>query len=153
MRPATAEAYHDEQIATMPDAGAEIFSAITMTNTPEAIGITRAATRRGAPVVISVTVETDGKLPTGQLLREAIQEVDAASGGAPAYCMINCAHPTHFACALETGAAWAGRVGGIRANASKCSHAQLNEATALDRGDPRELGDEYRSLVERFPQL
>lgn len=153
MRATTAEAYHDEQIAIMLDAGAELVSAITMTNTPEAIGIARAATRRGAPVVISFTVETDGHLPSGQTLREAIGEVDAASDEAPAYYMINCAHPAHFADALEMGAPWAARIGGIRANASKCSHAQLNEAAELDRGDPVQLGEAYRALVARLPQL
>jgi homocysteine S-methyltransferase len=153
MRTETAEAYHDEQIGTMLEAGADFISAITMTNTPEAIGIARAAKRRSANVVISFTVETDGKLPTGQTLRAAIDEVDAATGRAPAYYMINCAHPTHFAELLEGNAPWTQRIQGIRANASKCSHAELNEARELDRGVPSELGAEYRALAEHLPQL
>jgi S-methylmethionine-dependent homocysteine/selenocysteine methylase len=153
MRAASAEAYHDEQIGTMLEAGADFISAITMTNTPEAIGIVRAAKRRAANVVISFTVETDGRLPAGQTLRAAIEEVDAATDRAPAYYMINCAHPTHFAAALEGGAPWTKRIQGIRANASKCSHAELNDARELDRGVPHELGAEYRALAERLPHL
>jgi S-methylmethionine-dependent homocysteine/selenocysteine methylase len=153
MRAETAEAYHDEQIGTMLEAGADLVSAITMTNTPEAIGIVRAAKRRGATVVISFTVETDGNLPTGQSLRAAIDEVDAATGHAPAYYMINCAHPSHFADVLDGGAPWTRRVQGIRANASKCSHAELNEARELDRGEPSELVAEYGALAEQLPQL
>jgi S-methylmethionine-dependent homocysteine/selenocysteine methylase len=153
MQPETAEAYHDEQIGTMLGAGADLISAITMTNTAEAIGIARAAKRRGANVVISFTLETDGRLPSGQTLRAAIDEVDAATGHVPAYYMINCAHPTHFASVLDGSATWTRRIQGIRANASKCSHAELNEARELDRGNPRELGAEYRALLARLPQL
>jgi homocysteine S-methyltransferase len=153
MRPEVAEAYHDEQVATMCGAGAELIGAITMTNTPEAIGIARASKRRGVPVVISFTVETDGRLPSGQLLGAAIEEVDAATDRVPAYYMINCAHPTHFADVLERGTTWTRRIEGIRANASKCSHAELNDATELDRGNPEELGAEYRLLLRRLPQL
>lgn len=153
MRAEAAEAYHDEQIGALLGAGAELITAITMTNSAEAIGIARAAKRRGAPVVISFTVETDGTLPTGQTLRAAIGEVDAATDRAPAYYMINCAHPTHFASALEPDAAWAQRIQGIRANASTCSHAELNEAPELDRGDPADLAARCRALADMLPQL
>lgn len=153
MRAEAAEAYHDEQIAAMLGAGAELVSAITMTNVPEAVGIARAARRRGAPVAISFTVETDGRLPAGQTIAEAIAEVDAATGSAPAYYMINCAHPSHFADALDPAAAWTMRLRGVRANASACSHAELNEAAELDRGDPHDLARRYRELATRLPQL
>lgn len=153
MRAEAAEAYHDEQIGAMLGAGAELITAITMTNTAEAIGIARSARRRDAPVVISFTVETDGRLPTGQTLRAAIGEVDAATGNAPAYYMLNCAHPTHFADALDPDAEWAQRIQGIRANASACSHAELNEAPELDRGDPADLAARYRALAHLLPQL
>lgn len=153
MRVETAEAYHDEQIGAMLGAGADMITAITMTNIPESIGIVRAAKRRGAPIVVSFTVETDGRLPSGQTLGAAIEEVDAATGNAPAYYMINCAHPTHFNQALGHPADWTRRIQGIRANASRSSHAELNEATQLDRGDPADLARHYRELADRFPQL
>lgn len=153
MRLEVAEAYHDEQIGALLGAGAECITAITMTNTPEAIGIARAAKRRGVPVVISFTVETDGRLPSGQTLRAAIGEVDAATDRAPAYYMVNCAHPSHFADVLEPEADWTRRVQGIRANASTCSHAELNEAAELDRGDAADLAARYRALADRLPQL
>ncbi len=55
------------------------------------------------PSAISFTVETDGRLPAGDTIKEAIEAVDAETGGAPAYYMINCAHPTHFQDALKAG--------------------------------------------------
>jgi homocysteine S-methyltransferase len=153
MRPDVAEAYHDEQIGAMAAAGAELISAITMTNASEAIGIARAAARRKLPSVISFTVETDGRLPDGQGLGDAISDVDAATGDGPAYYMINCAHPAHFEHVLDHGASWTERIMGIRANASQCSHEELNEATELDRGDPADLGSRYRALHDQFPRL
>ena len=152
MSPEEAEAYHAAQIGTFAATEADLVTAITMTNTNEAIGVTRAARATGMPVVISFTVETDGKLPTGQPLQEAIQEVDAATGRAPAYYMINCAHPSHFEAVLD-GQAWMERLRGIRANASKRSHAELDEAADLDDGDPVELGQQYRDLRARFSQI
>jgi S-methylmethionine-dependent homocysteine/selenocysteine methylase len=148
-----AEAYHSTQIATFADTAADMITAITMTYAEEAIGITRAAVKHGLPVVISFTVETDGRLPSGQPLGEAIQQVDEATGGAVAYYMINCAHPTHFEDVLEAGAPWVERIRGLRANASTCSHAELDEATELDAGDPADLGARYAALTARLPKL
>lgn len=152
MTPQDAEAYHRLQIGALADAGADMVSAITMTNADEAIGITRAAMKAGMPVVISFTVETDGRLPTGQSLVDAICEVDVVTGNAPAYYMINCAHPTHFKEVLGNEP-WTRRIGGLRANASKRSHQELNDSADLDAGSPVELGGEYRELVRRHPQI
>lgn len=152
MSPEQAETYHSAQTDVFADTEADMVTAITMTNCSEAIGIARAAHKAGMPAVISFTVETDGRLPTGQPLNEAIQDVDAATGASPAYYMINCAHPTHFADVLEDGQ-WLQRVRGIRANASRRSHAELDEAEDLDDGDPVELGAEYAALRARFPWI
>ncbi|MFZ5781372.1 MAG: homocysteine S-methyltransferase family protein [Pseudomonadota bacterium] len=152
MTPHQAETYHRPQIEAFAHAGADMVSAITMTNADEAVGVTRAATAAGMPVAISFTVETDGRLPTGQALGDAIDEVDAATGGRPVYYMINCAHPTHFADTLGRGA-WTGRIAGLRANASRRSHQELNDSPDLDAGNPVELGGQYRDLVRRFPQI
>jgi len=146
-----AQAYHAEQIAIFAEAGADMVCATTMTNTPEAIGIARAAMARGVPAAISFTVETDGRLPTGEPLGEAIAAVDAATDGAPAYYMVNCAHPTHFARALD--GAWAERIAGLRANASKLSHQQLNDAVELDDGDPEELGREHAEILRQHSHI
>jgi S-methylmethionine-dependent homocysteine/selenocysteine methylase len=148
-----AERYHTMQAQTFRDTEADMVTAITMTYTAEAIGLTRAARAAGMPVVISFTVETDGRLPTGQPLQEAIAQVDDATGRAPAYYMINCAHPTHFSAALATGGPWLDRIRGLRANASTKSHAELDEATELDDGNPAELSLQYRKLKEILPQL
>ena len=94
-----------------------------------------------------MTVETDGRLPSGQALGEAIEQVDGATGEAAAYFMVNCAHPTHFDGVLADGGAWRERIRGIRANASRMSHAELDEAEALDDGDPGELGTQYRGCA------
>ncbi|MEO6027512.1 MAG: homocysteine S-methyltransferase family protein [Candidatus Binatia bacterium] len=141
-----AERYHATQAATFRDADTDLVTAITMTYPEEAIGLTRAAQAAGMPVVISFTVETDGRLPNGATLQTAIEAVDAATGDAPAYYMINCAHPTHFATTLTPGAPWVGRIRGLRANASTKSHAELDQATALDRGNPSELATHHRQL-------
>ena len=153
MTPTEAEAYHGEQVEVYVGTEADMVAAYTMTNVNEAIGVARAARRFGIPAAVSFTVETDGRLPTGQTLKSAIEEVDAETGRAPAYYMINCAHPSHFETTLAQGGRWLERLKGIRANASRRSHAELNEAPDLDAGNPEELGAQYRELRNRFPQL
>jgi S-methylmethionine-dependent homocysteine/selenocysteine methylase len=147
------ERYHAMQAATFRDAEADMVTAITMTYAAEAIGVTRAAQAAGMPVVISFTVETDGRLPSGQTVREAIEQVDDATGHGPAYYMINCAHPTHFAGALAAGGPWLERIRGLRANASSKSHAELDEATELDDGNPVELARQYREQRGKLQKL
>lgn len=146
-------AYHAPQVATYAAAGVDMITAITMTNIPEAIGVVRAAQAVGTPVAISFTVETDGRLPTGQTLQEAIETVDAVTGAGPAYYMVNCAHPSHFAAVLDTGAACIKRIAGLRANASKRSHQELNDAPDLDDGNPSDLGREHAELLRRHGHI
>ena len=145
-----AERYHARQIATFADSATDMVTAVTMTHPEEAIGIARAARDHGLPAVISFTVETDGRLPDGRPLSEAIERVDAETGGSVAYFMINCAHPTHFADVLEEDGAWRERIRGLRANASAKSHAELDEAEELDEGDPATLGAEHGALRPRL---
>ena len=146
-----AEALHAKQIRWMAEAGAEMITAVTMTHTGEAIGVAHAAAAVGLPVVISFTVETDGHLPTGQSIGDAIAETDAATGNAPIYYMVNCAHPDHFSGELQGD--WLSRIGGIRANASRMSHAELDEAEELDDGNPVELGRQCKKLTDRLHHL
>jgi S-methylmethionine-dependent homocysteine/selenocysteine methylase len=141
-----AERYHSAQVGSFVAAGADMVSAITMTYTAEAIGIARACAAAGIPVAISFTVETDGRLPSGQGLGDAIAEVDSETGFSVAYYMVNCAHPSHFEHVLDGGGAWLGRIAGLRANASALSHAELDEAEELDEGDPAALGAGYAAL-------
>jgi len=148
-----ARAYHAGQIDVFAQTAADLVTAITMTNEAEAIGVTRAAQAAGMPVVISFTVETDGRLPSGQALKEAIEAVDAATGEGPAYFMINCAHPDHFDEALAAGESWVGRIKGLRANASRLSHAELDEAEELDDGNPEEFGQQHRELRRRLGHI
>jgi S-methylmethionine-dependent homocysteine/selenocysteine methylase len=148
-----AEAYHREQIETLAGGGVDMVCAITMNDVDEALGIARAAQRADTPVAVSFTVETDGKLPTGQTLQAALEQVDAATSGYPSYYMINCAHPTHFDGVLADGEPWVKRIRGLRANASRMSHAELNEAPELDAGDAAELGQQYADLKRRLVHL
>jgi homocysteine S-methyltransferase len=148
-----AQRYHRPQIEAFRDSEADMVSAITMTYPEEAIGIARAAQANDMPVAISFTVETDGKLPSGDTLEEAIEAVDRATLAGPAYYMINCAHPLHFEDAIRSGAAWLDRIRGIRANASTMSHAELDQATELDAGDPADLGRRYRSLRDQLKRF
>jgi homocysteine S-methyltransferase len=129
-----------------------MISAMTLNYVEEAVGIARAARSAGMPVAISFTVETDGRLPTGMTLEDAILSVDRDTARAPAYYMVNCAHPSHFAALLD-GAEWTARLRGLRANASRRSHAQLDAAPDLDDGDPIELGRSYGALRARMPRL
>jgi homocysteine S-methyltransferase len=148
-----AEAYHSMQIGTFADSPADMVTAITMTYVEEALGVTRAAQSAGVPVAISFTLETDGRLPSFQPLGEVIDEVDAATGDGPVYYMINCAHPTHFGSIFEEDGRWTQRILGLRANASTMSHAELDEATELDSGDPEDLATRYAALRARLPRL
>lgn len=153
MTASQAEEYHGFQIGTFVDVHVDMVTALTLTYCDEAIGIVRAANAAAIPAVISFTVETDGRLPSGQSLREAIEHVDEETAGAAAYFMINCAHPTHFAGTLDDGGSWTQRIRGIRANASAKSHAELDESDELDEGDPLALAESYRDLASRMPQL
>ena len=148
-----AEHYHSTQIQTFSHTNADMVTAITMTYFEEAVGVTRAAKLSGMPVVISFTVETDGKLPSGQSLKNAIQKVDDVTDYYPAYYMINCAHPTHFEDVLEANETWLQRIRGLRANASTLSHAELDNAQELDDGNPTELGRQYTVLRNTLGNL
>ncbi len=145
--------YHQQQISTFATTDADMITAMTITYAEEAIGITRASQLAGLPVVISFTTETDGHLPDGSSLEQAITKVDTATDNGPAYYMINCAHPDHFSQALNPMQDWVERIKGIRANASRKSHAELDEAEQLDSGNPQELGELYQQLRKDFPQL
>jgi S-methylmethionine-dependent homocysteine/selenocysteine methylase len=148
-----AQRYHEAQVVTFANTDADLVSSLTLTYADEAVGVARAAEAAGIPSVISFTVETDGRLPSGQSLGEAIEEVDAKTDRSVAYFMINCAHPTHFADVLEVGGDWRGRIRGLRANASEKSHAELDAAEELDAGDPQALAGHYRELQTRLPNL
>jgi S-methylmethionine-dependent homocysteine/selenocysteine methylase len=144
-----AETYHGQQVETFAGTAADLVTAITMNYAEEAIGLARAAEKAELPVVVSLTVETDGRLPTGQSLGDAIQQIDAATASYPSYFMVNCAHPSHFGSVVEGEQPWKDRIRGLRANASRMSHAELNEAPELDAGDPEALGREYAGLKSR----
>jgi homocysteine S-methyltransferase len=148
-----AEDYHAAQVAAFAASEADMVAAYTLTNIDEAIGIARAAKNHGMPCAISFTVETDGRLITGRSLQDTIETVDARSDGYPHYYMINCAHPSHFENSLDQRQGWVQRIGGIRANASTKSHAELDESETLDMGDTRDLAERYRTLTGRMPHL
>jgi S-methylmethionine-dependent homocysteine/selenocysteine methylase len=153
MDAAEAERYHSPQAAVLAGAGVDLLSALTLTYAEEAVGVVRAAGQQDVPVVISFTVETDGRLPSGQELGDAIEQVDRETGGAAAYFMVNCAHPTHFAHVLDPGSPWVERIVGLRANASTKSHAELDASDELDDGDPDDLAERYGALRDVLPQL
>ncbi len=153
MSPSEAYDYHRAQIEVFAASPADMVAAFTMTHSGEAVGIARAARAAGMPVAISFTTETDGRLPSGEKLAHAIEATDHATAGYPAYYMINCAHPEHLAPALNHTGSWQARVRGLRANASRRSHSELDESTDLDAGDPTELAHAYRELRDVFPEL
>ena len=145
--------YHSEQVATFASTDVDLVSAFTLNYVDEAIGVVRAAGEHAMPVVISFTVETDGRLPSGDTLADAIARTDEATTGHASYYMLNCAHPAHFASVLKQGGGWLGRLQGLRANSSKRSHAELDNSPEIDEGNPEELGSEYRELRDALPKL
>ena len=145
--PDRAAAYHRPQLASLRSAGADRAVALTIADVGEAIGITRAAADVGIPVAIGFTVETDGRLPDGTPLSTAVTTVDAEA--APEYFLVNCAHPDHISQAIDDGA-WRDRIGGLRVNASRLSHDELDAADTLDDGDPDELAAVQKPLLEQF---
>ena len=148
-----AERYHGAQIEVFAAAGVDMIGVYTLAYAEEGIGIARAAAGAGVPAVISFTLETDGRLPSGERLEEAVERVDAETDSSPLYFMINCAHPSHFASVLEEPGDWKRRIGGVRANASRRSHRELDEATELDSGSPPELAGEYLELKQVLPEV
>jgi homocysteine S-methyltransferase len=148
-----AEDYHTPQIASFAQTAADMVAAYTLNYVEEAIGIARAARALAMPCSISFTVETDGKPIGGRSLRDAVETVDRETDAAPAYYMINCAHPAHFEQALSADAPWINRLLGVKANASTKSHAELDESETLDSGDPIDLGRRYRELRATYPGL
>jgi len=154
LTPEAAQSYHAVQIEALARAGVELVCALTLTTVAECVGVARAARSAGLPVIVSPTVETDGTLPDGTPLGELVRRVDEATGAFPLFYMVNCAHPTHVAPALArakvAGEGWLGRFQGIRANASRKSHAELDESPELDRGDPGELAREVARMQREF---
>ena len=147
-----AEEYHAKQIAWLAETEVDMVTATTFTQSDEAIGVVQAARSADLPIVISFTVENDGRLPTGQPLDEAINAVDDATNAATAYFMVNCAHPDHFFDVLDDSD-WARRIRGLRCNASRLTHAELDECEVLDDGDPEELANQYKSIAASMPWL
>jgi S-methylmethionine-dependent homocysteine/selenocysteine methylase len=153
MNAAQAEDYHSLQIATFSETNADMVTAFTFNYVDEAIGVANAAKACGIPAAVSFTVESDGNLPTGQTLQEGIEQTDEATDGYVAYYMINCAHPVHFKDALAKEGDWRSRIRGIRANASKLTHEELDGSVELDRGDPEELSEHYPKFRDHLPNL
>ncbi|MEO5852630.1 MAG: homocysteine S-methyltransferase family protein [Nocardioides sp.] len=147
-----AQDYHRVQLEALVGAGVDTVTALTLTYPAEAVGFVRAAAALGTPAMVSFTVETDGRLPNGEALADAVTQVDRETDGAAAGFMVNCAHPTHLEDALVDGD-WLGRVTGLRANASTMSHAELDAAEELDDGDPDDLSRHYTRLLGRLPAL
>ncbi|KAA3605513.1 MAG: homocysteine S-methyltransferase [Planctomycetota bacterium] len=147
-----AEAYHGRQLEWLAETEVDMVTATTFTQSEEAAGVIRAGKRVGLPVVVSFTVETDGRLPGGQPLAEAIEQVDQETDQGAAYFMVNCAHPDHFQHVLQEEA-WAQRIRGLRCNASRKSHAELDQSESLDDGNPVEFAEQYVALRSRMPWL
>lgn len=145
--------YHMPQVAAFVESGADLVAGMTLSSTGEAIGVAKAAKVYSMPAIISFSVETDGRLASGHTLEDAVTNVDEATDGSPAFYMVNCAHPTHFSHLFASRPEWASRIRGIRANASRLSHAELDNMTSLDDGDPRDFGVQYRELLSVLPNL
>ena len=138
--------YHAPQLRAFAEAGADLATTYTMTTAAEAIGVVRAAGQVGLPIAVSFTVETDGRLPDGTPLGDAVRAVDEATDSGAAHFLVNCAHPRHVAGGLDDGA-WRQRVAGTRVNASLLSHAELDSSPTLDEGEPGTLAADVDALL------
>jgi len=147
-----AEEYHSQQVGWLAETEVDMITGLTFTQADEAIGLIRATRKAGLPVVISFTVETDGRLPTGQMLGDAICRVDDATNRGAAYFMLNCAHPEHFSPTL-VNEEWSRRIRGLRCNASRLSHAELDRCDYLDAGNPEELAGQYKAILSTMPWI
>lgn len=148
-----AKTYHSNQIKTFKNEGVDTITAQTLTYLNEALGIVLQAQECQIPVIISFTVELNGKLPSGDSLNDVITEIDSITNNYPMYYMINCAHPSHFIHQLETDDNWRLRIKGVRSNASCKSHAELNDSVELDAGNKEELSDWHLKLKSLLPNL
>jgi homocysteine S-methyltransferase len=148
-----AQAYHLPQLRSFATAGADRATAMTLGYVAEAAGIARASAQVDLPVMLGFTVETDGRLPDGTTLKDAVERTDEASDGSAAGYLINCAHPDHLASAFADLGPWTTRLIGLRPNASRRSHAELDEAPDLDDGDPVELGRQVAELRAAIPSI
>jgi homocysteine S-methyltransferase len=148
-----AEAYHAVQLEALAHTAADRVAAMTIADADEAVGIVRAAGAVGLPITVGLTLETDGRLPSGQPLGDAVEQIDRETDGAAGGFMLNCAHPAHFAGILAAGGGWRDRIGAVRANASMLSHAELDAAEELDDGDPADLAARYLGLRDLLPGL
>jgi S-methylmethionine-dependent homocysteine/selenocysteine methylase len=147
-----AEAYHATQLATLRRAGADLAEAMTFNNVEEAIGLARAAREAGLPLGILFTLDSDSRLAGGPTLREAVERVDDATDGAPAFYGINCSHPAEFEPALEDGD-WLGRIRALRPNAAMMDKISLCKLGYLEEGDPEDLARRMGDLARRMPQV
>ena len=146
-----AKAFHSVNIGGLVAGGAELIQALTMNYWEEAAGVILAAKANNLPVTIYFTVETDGKLVGGMTLQEAINKTDEATGGYATHFGVNCAHPTHCAPSFAgLDQATLQRVKQLRVNASKMSHAELDEAEELDAGNIDELAGEVAELSTKY---
>ncbi len=144
--------YHAVQLATLKRAGVDLAWAVTFNNPAEARGVVRAAREIGVPLALSFSLTSSSRLASGQTLAEAVQSVDAASDGYPAFYALNCSHPLEFEPALTPGA-WQDRLRCIRPNAARIDKIALCKLGHLEEGDPHELGRQMADVARRFPQM
>lgn len=144
-----ARQYHAAQMQSLKDTSVDLVTAYTFNRPSEAAGCILAARDADLPIIMSLVVETDGCLADGTKLVDGIDQIDAATDSAALFFMVNCAHPTHFAGAIGNHP----RLRGLVANASSCSHAELDEADELDEGDPIELGKQIAAIAQQNPSI
>ncbi len=142
--------YHRPQVASLAAAGVDVVHAMTLSEVAEAVGVVEAARAVGVPVGVSFTVETDGRLPDGTPLRDAVAQADALA--AADWYGVNCAHPAHLLPALD-GGAWQERLQCFRPNASTLTHAELDVMEVLDEGDRDLLRTGVLELLALVPSL
>ncbi|MDQ0314097.1 homocysteine S-methyltransferase family protein [Amorphus orientalis] len=153
MIPSEAAAYHAPQIGVLADAGADLVTAVDMTDADEVIGMTTAAQVARVPIAVSLSSDAEGRLPSGEPLGDAIEKIDRATGDGPAYYMISCVRPDQFETVLQDP--WTSRIQGLRTRANDKARASSGSPGSFARTciHPRELGAFYKAVLARFPHI
>ncbi|RLL96015.1 hypothetical protein CFD26_105731 [Aspergillus turcosus] len=149
-----ARAGYREQVGVLADAGVDFLGLMTVTNLNEAVAVVELAREVRLPVVVSFSIESDGRLLGGRSLESAIRMVDERTAGYVVYYGVNCAHPLRISAALrEVPEDVRGRIGLIKANASLKSHEELDNSETLDRGDIAVYTDGFEGVLPLVPNV
>ncbi|MGF7162328.1 S-methylmethionine-dependent homocysteine/selenocysteine methylase [Rhodoligotrophos appendicifer] len=152
--PEVARAYHSIQAEMLAELGVDLLYAPTFASAAELEGVAAAMAAAGLPYALAPIIDAGARMLDGTPLAEAIARIDARVKPAPQHYLIGCVHPTLFREAYQNGpsltAAVAGRIAGLKANASTLPPDQLDRLDHLEAGLPQLFGEQMADLHRRY---